>query len=77
VANAYDAMMLTAMAIDQAGSTDGRAIRDGYYKIDHYDGLIKTYSKPFSPQQHDALTEHDYVWAQFIDNQIVPVGMKQ
>jgi branched-chain amino acid transport system substrate-binding protein len=77
VANAYDAMMLTAMAIDKAGSTEGRAIRDGYYKIDHYDGLIKSYTKPFSPEQHDALNEHDYVWAQFIDNQIVPVGMKQ
>jgi branched-chain amino acid transport system substrate-binding protein len=77
VANAYDAMMLSAMAIEKAGSTDGKAIRDGYYKIDHYDGLIKTYSKPFSPQVHDALNEHDYVWAQFIDNQIVPVGMKQ
>ena len=77
VANAYDAMMLSAMAIEKAGSTDGKAIRDGYYKIDRYDGLIKTYSKPFSPQQHDALNEHDYVWAQFIDNQIVPVGMKQ
>ena len=77
VANAYDAMMLTAMAIDKAGSTEGRAIRDGYYKIDHYDGLIKAYTKPFSPEQHDALNEHDYVWAQFIDNQIVPVGMKQ
>jgi branched-chain amino acid transport system substrate-binding protein len=77
VANAYDAMMLTALAINHAGSTDGRAIRDGYYKIDHYDGLIKSYTKPFSPEQHDALNEHDYVWAQFIDNQIVPVGMKQ
>ncbi len=77
VANAYDAMMLTAMAINQAGSTDGKAIRDGYYKIDRYDGLIKSYTKPFTPQQHDALNEHDYVWAQFIDNQIVPVGMKQ
>jgi branched-chain amino acid transport system substrate-binding protein len=77
VANAYDAMMLSALAIEKAGATDGKAIRDGYYKIDRYDGLIKTYSKPFSPEQHDALNEHDYVWAQFIDNQIVPVGMKQ
>jgi len=77
VANAYDAMMLTAMAIEKAGSTDGKAIRDGYYKIDRYDGLIKAYTKPFSAEQHDALNEHDYVWAQFIDNQIVPVGMKQ
>src|SRR5438874_5765420 len=77
VANAYDAMMLTALAIQNAGSTNGTAIRDGYYKIDRYEGLIKTYTKPFSSQQHDALNEHDYVWAQFIDNQIVPVGMKQ
>ena len=77
VANAYDAMMLSALAIEKAGSTDGRAIRDGYYKIDRYEGLIKSYTKPFSPEQHDALNEHDYVWAQFIDNQIVPVGMKQ
>jgi branched-chain amino acid transport system substrate-binding protein len=77
VANAYDAMMLTALAIENAGSTKGTAIRDGYYKIDRYEGLIKTYTKPFSSQQHDALNEHDYVWAQFIDNQIVPVGMKQ
>jgi branched-chain amino acid transport system substrate-binding protein len=76
VANAYDAMMLTALAIQNAGSTDGPKVRDGYYKIDRYDGLIKTYTKPFSPQQHDALNEHDYVWAQFIDNQIVPVGLK-
>jgi branched-chain amino acid transport system substrate-binding protein len=77
VANAYDAMMLTALAIQNAGSTDGTKVRDGYYKIDRHDGLIKTYTKPFSPQQHDALNEHDYVWAQFIDNQIVPVGVKQ
>src|SRR5437762_1195015 len=52
VANAYDAMMLTAMAIEKAGSTNGPAIREGYYKIDRYQGLIKTYSKPFGPDSH-------------------------
>jgi branched-chain amino acid transport system substrate-binding protein len=75
VANAYDAMMLTALAIQNAGSTDGKKVRDGYYKIGKYEGLIKNYDKPFTPQNHDALTENDYVWAQFIDNQILPVGM--
>jgi branched-chain amino acid transport system substrate-binding protein len=75
VANAYDAMMLSALAIQNAGSTDGQKVRDGYYKIGKYEGLIKTYNKPFTPQNHDALTENDYVWAQFIDNQILPVGM--
>jgi branched-chain amino acid transport system substrate-binding protein len=77
VANAYDAMMLTALAIENAGSTSGPAIREGYYKIAQYQGLIKNYSKPFSPANHDAVNENDYVWTQFIDNQILPVGMKK
>lgn len=77
VANAYDATHLAALAIQRAGSTRGDAVRQGFYAIDRYEGLIKTYVKPFSPQVHDALTENDYVWAQFIDNRIVPVADKQ
>ena len=77
VANAYDAMMLTAMAIKNAGSTDGDKIREGYYKIASYDGLIKSYKQPFSAANHDAINENDYVWTQFIDNEILPVGMKK
>jgi len=70
-------MMLTAEAIKLAGTLDGPAIREGYYKIQKHEGLIKTYDKPFSPQNHDAVNENDYVWTQFIDNQILPVGMKK
>ena len=77
VANAYDAMHLVALAIRNAGSTDGPKVREGFYKIATYDGLIKKYSKPFTPDNHDAINENDYVWTQFIDNQILPVGMKQ
>jgi len=77
VANAYDAMMLTAEAIRLAGKLDGPAIREGYYKIGRFEGLIKTYNKPFTPDNHDAVNENDYVWTQFIDNQILPVGMKK
>ena len=77
VANAYDAMMLTALTIQNAGSTEGPKVRDGYYKIGKHEGLIKAYDKPFTPENHDALNENDYVWTQFIDNQIIPVGMKQ
>jgi branched-chain amino acid transport system substrate-binding protein len=75
VANAYDGMHLTALAIQAAGSTKGDDIRQGYYKIDKYEGLIKTYVKPFTPTVHDAVQANDYVWAQFIDNKIVPVGL--
>ena len=37
----------------------------------------KTYTKPFAADKHDAIDENDYVWTQFIDNQILPVGMKK
>src|SRR5258708_33938880 len=70
-------MMLTAMAIEKAGSTNGPAIREGYYKIERYEWLIKTYSKPFTPENHDAVNENDYVSTQFIATGIVPVGMKK
>ena len=75
VANAYDAMHLTALAIDKAGSTNGDAIRQGYYKIEKYDGLIKSYVKPFAPGNHDAINENDYVWTRFIGNEILPVDV--
>ena len=75
VANAYDAMHLVALAIDKAGSTNGDAIRQGFYKIDKFDGLIKTYNKPFTPESHDAINENDYVWTRFIGNEILPVDM--
>jgi branched-chain amino acid transport system substrate-binding protein len=77
VANAYDGMMLTALAIQNAGSTEGPKVREGYYRIARYEGLIKTYEKPFNPDNHDAVNQNDYVWTQFIDNQILPVGMKK
>jgi branched-chain amino acid transport system substrate-binding protein len=75
VANAYDGVHLTALAIQAAGSTKGEDVRQGFYKIDKYEGLIKTYVKPFSADVHDAVQADDYVWAQFIDNRIVPVGL--
>lgn len=76
VANAYDGMLLVAQAITKAGSTNGDAIRRAFYEIDDVTGLIKKYSKPFKPGVHDALTKDDYVWAQFIDNRIMPVANK-
>lgn len=73
IANAYDAMHLVALAIKNAGSTEGPAIRQGFYDIDTYEGLIKTYTKPFTPEQHDALGPSDYVFTKFIDGKIIPI----
>lgn len=73
VANAYDSAHLVALAIAAAGSTDGDKVREGFYKIENYDGLIKKFVKPFTPQNHDAVTANDYVWTQFINDQIIPI----
>ena len=73
VANAYDAMYLTGLAIAKAGSTEGPKIREAFEAIDNYDGLIKSYSKPFSATNHDALTAEDYLFTYFKEGQILPL----
>ncbi len=73
IANAYDALHLAAQAIEKAGSTDGKAVRDGFYAISEYDGLIKHYKQPFTAQKHDALGPDDYLFTHFVNDQIVPL----
>jgi branched-chain amino acid transport system substrate-binding protein len=73
-ANAYDAMHLVALAIEQAGSTDGDAIRTALEDLKApYQGLIKTYNKPFSAANHDALGPDDYVMVHYEGDNVVPV----
>ncbi len=74
IANAYDAMHLTALAIEKAGSTEGGEVRDGFYAIEQYDGLIKQYRQPFAPEKHDALGPDDYILGHFVGDQIVPIA---
>ena len=73
IANAYDAMHLMALAIVKAGSTEGPKIREAFYALDKYDGLIKTYTKPFTPTNHDALTSDDYLFTYFKEGEILPL----
>ncbi|MBE9067375.1 ABC transporter substrate-binding protein [Leptolyngbya cf. ectocarpi LEGE 11479] len=71
-ANAYDAMHLVALALDQAESIDGPVLREAFYALPTYEGLIKTYSQPFTPDNHDALSEDDYILVQWEGEKIVP-----
>jgi branched-chain amino acid transport system substrate-binding protein len=73
VANAYDAMQLTALALAKAGSTEGPKLREGFLGIENYQGLIKNYTKPFSDANHDALNENDYVMVRYNGDRIEPV----
>ena len=72
-ANAYDAMMLLAMAIEKAGSTDGDAIRKSLEQLGDYTGLIKTYKAPFADASHEALGADDYIMVRYDGGKIVPV----
>ncbi|MEL6381516.1 MAG: ABC transporter substrate-binding protein [Cyanobacteria bacterium J06626_18] len=71
-ANAYDALHLTALALDVAGGTDGPQLREAFYNVPTYEGLIKTYNKPFTPDNHDALNEDDYILVRWEGEEIVP-----
>ncbi len=73
-ANAYDAMHLVALAIEQAKSTDGDAIRTALEDLKtSYTGLIKTYNKPFAANNHDALGPSDYIMVHYQGDSVVPV----
>ena len=66
--------ILTALAIAKAGSTDGPKIREGFYAIDSYDGLIKTYEKPFTPRQpRCAVGRATTSGRSFVDDEILPL----
>lgn len=72
-ANAYDAMHLLALAIEKAGTTDGPALHDALETLGEHRGLIKTYRRPFTPDEHDALSEDDYLLVTWRQGKIVPV----
>jgi branched-chain amino acid transport system substrate-binding protein len=73
VANAYDAMHLVALGIEQAGSTDGDKVREALENLKgSYAGLIKTYDKPFSAENHDALGPDDYIMVRYDGDKVVP-----
>lgn len=65
VAHAYDLTHILAKAINLAGSTDRKAIRDALEKVPHYAGLIKKYSPPFTGKRHEALSEKDVFMAKY------------
>lgn len=69
----YDAIMLLAKAIEQAGSTDGPAIKQALENLEQpHEGLMKTYDKPFSSSAREGLGAGDYHWVHWQGNQVVP-----
>jgi branched-chain amino acid transport system substrate-binding protein len=61
VGNSYDATHMIALAIGKAESTEGPKVHAALENLGTYDGLIKRYSNPFSPDRHEALSPDDYM----------------
>jgi branched-chain amino acid transport system substrate-binding protein len=75
ISNAYDAMHLIALAIEQAGSADGDKVRQALEDLKTpFSGLMRTYEKPFSPNNHDALGPKDYIMVRYDGDKIVPAN---
>lgn len=69
----YDSVLLYAAAVKQANSTDGPAVREALEDLKApVQGLLKTYSKPFSKTDHEALTAEDFVWIRWKDGKLLP-----
>ena len=74
VAHAYDLTHILAMAVNLAGSTDRRAVRDALEKVGPYRGLLRHYQQPFTPQRHEALDEKAVFMSRYArDGAIVPI----
>lgn len=71
----YDSMQLLAQAMKQANSTDGAAVRTALEDLKTpVQGVLKTYDKPFSKTNHEALTAKDLVWIRWKDGKLLPYG---
>jgi branched-chain amino acid transport system substrate-binding protein len=71
-AHCYDALMITAAAIKQAGATEGPKMREALENLQApVEGIMKTYTKPFSATEHEALTAADYRWTVWKDGRLV------
>lgn len=68
----YDATLLLAAAIKQAGSTDGVKMREALEEMKSpVDGVMKTYNKPFSKVDREGLTASDLVFIKWRDGKLV------
>lgn len=69
----YDSVLLYAAAVKQANSVDGSAVRVALEELKApVEGVLKTYNKPFSKTNHEAITAKDLVWIRWKDGKLMP-----
>jgi branched-chain amino acid transport system substrate-binding protein len=68
----YDAVLLVVEAIKQAGSTDGQKVKEALENLNApVKGVMKTYTKPFSKTDREALTAADLAFVKWNADQLV------
>ncbi len=74
VVHGYDAVQLIAASIRQSGGTDGEKMRAALEDLkEPVAGAMKSYSKPFSKLQHEALTAADFAFVKWNAGKLVQV----
>lgn len=74
VAVSYEGAMLLFKAIEKAGSLDGEKIRDALENFENFQGITKTFAKPFSKTKHELYGPDDMFLSMWKDGQ--PVQLK-
>jgi branched-chain amino acid transport system substrate-binding protein len=70
-AQSYDSVKLLAAAIKHVGTTDGDKVQKALENLPRTEGVVKTYEKPFSKTNHEALSVRDFHLAQWKGGRIV------
>jgi len=72
-AQGYDSIYLLAAAIKQAGSTDGRKMREALENLEtKVDGVITVYDHPFTATDHEAISNNIPVFGLVKNGRVVP-----
>jgi branched-chain amino acid transport system substrate-binding protein len=72
-AQGYDSIYLLAAAIKQAGSTDGRKIREALENLNtKVEGVVTVYDHPFSATDHEAISANIPVFGVVKNGRVVP-----
>ncbi len=72
-AQGYDSLLLLAAAIRQAGSTEGDRVREALEDLrETVEGVVMTYHRPFSRDNHETITSaHDVFMGEVRNGQVV------
>jgi branched-chain amino acid transport system substrate-binding protein len=71
-AQGYDSIYLLAAAIKQAGSTEGPKVKAALESLsEKVDGVVTTYDKPYSKDNHEAINAQTTVFGEVKDGKVV------